>query len=177
MEYFAFDAKDVKEEYLDTVYKIEKQYLDTPTLYREMRTCFRGDARLLIAWQDDEVVGFYIYGPARTFLVQPQWLPFKTSFEYDVDECCIPLYAHFTRDVATSELYQEFNAIRVDDARHQGYRYGIVGLNATRDIEDITCFQAKWMQDGNPFEERANAKMIELPFKNQHGVPVKLQVY
>ena len=160
---------------LDDIFDIEKQYQTYDSLKRELRVFFRGNSRLITAWDDDTLIGFYMYCPASMYTINPKWTELKQSIDVDIEECSVPVFAHYVHEYATTDNYVEFNYMKTQDAIAQGYKYSLIGLNSSNICG--TCLQREWIDKRSIFINRSNTQFKLIDYVLENGRPIYLEVY
>lgn len=136
--------------------------------------------RVICAFSNDKLIGYYIYIPAKKFLFNTKWLTLKLKLRehnIDIEKATVPCFAFVTKNLAEEELYIEMLKYRLEDSRNNGYYYGIVGINQIQDINNSICKQRKWMEEIQLLANITETTYTVLEYKHEAGDSILIHRY
>jgi hypothetical protein len=179
IDYQCFYVKDIKHLFSDII-QIANSY-SKDFLTKELFFYSKIDARIVCAFEEKTLVGYYIYMPATKFLFNPKWSKLKIvlkEFEINIHKSTVPCYSFVNKKYDGLDIYYEMNKLRVFDAKNQGYTHGIIGLNLLRDdINGDICKERLFITQIEDFVNRTNTSYMIIPFKHDFGKEVYVQIY
>jgi hypothetical protein len=140
---------------------------------------FRNDSRIILVFDKDKLIGFYLYAPAKLFFSIPSNLKYKLNtidkINIDVNKCCVAIFALIDKRYDES-LYLEMFDHRRKDAIQQGYIYSIANINTTYTDVDY-CKMNEWSKNIDMFTEKFNTSYIITDYKNVRNEPIIIHKY
>jgi hypothetical protein len=136
--------------------------------------------RVICAFSDDKLIGYYIYIPANKFLFNVKWLTLKIKLKQhsiDIEKATVPCFAFVTKKLATEQLYIEMLKHRIKDSKDNNYCYGIVGINQIQDINTSICKQRKWMEEIQLLANITETTYTILEYKHEAGESILIHRY
>lgn len=177
---FKLDYSKNLKEHLPEVLSLAERVMGEP-MDRQLKFYFRNQSRCLLIFDEEMLIGVYLYSPAIQFFANPKWLSLRNHLRESniaLEDCCVPTFLFVDMYWRSDRLHDAINEVRVKDAKQMGYKYGIVGADAyAANSPTPKCVEREWVDQTERFSNNTGCPIVPLGFKNGHGEEVYIQHY
>jgi len=179
---FSFNADYAKnhKELFAEIFKLIKQHTDVESIITIFKYYSRNLSRIILCFDADRLVGFYLYSPGKSFFADSKNLKYVLNVlqphNINPEECSVAILALANKEYDSNTILHDMYKIRFDDAVKQGYKYSIININADYSPNTF-CVMSKWSNDMDAKCRETNSEYIVTGYKNANNEPIVIHKY